>query len=102
MLPRPPRSTLFPYTTLFRSHLLLSEKLKKKNGIAVALNNQVIPQKDWSTTPLLPNDTILIITATQGRSEEHTSELQSRPHLVCRLLLEKKKKKQKNKKKQIK
>jgi len=47
-------------------HLLLSEKLKKKNGIAVALNNQVIPQKDWSTTPLLPNDTILIITATQG------------------------------------
>lgn len=46
--------------------LLLAENLKKEKGIAVALNNQVIPRKDWTSTPLHPNDTILIITATQG------------------------------------
>lgn len=46
--------------------LLLSENLKKEKGIAVALNNQVIPQNDWDSTLLSPNDTILIITATQG------------------------------------
>lgn len=46
--------------------LLLAENLKKETGIAVALNNQVIPRKDWTSTPLHPNDTILIITATQG------------------------------------
>ena len=46
--------------------LLLAENLKKEKGIAVALNNQVIPRKDWASTPLHPNDTILIITATQG------------------------------------
>lgn len=46
--------------------LLLSENLKKEKGIAVALNNQVIPREDWNSTSLHPNDTILIITATQG------------------------------------
>lgn len=46
--------------------LLLSEKLKKEKGIAVALNNQVVSQKDWASTPIEANDTILIITATQG------------------------------------
>lgn len=46
--------------------LLLSENLKKTKGIAVALNNQVVPQKDWASTSLNTNDTILIITATQG------------------------------------
>lgn len=46
--------------------LLLSENLKKEKGVAIALNNQVVPRKDWTSTPLHSNDTILIITATQG------------------------------------
>ena len=46
--------------------LLSSENLKKEKGIAVALNNQVVPQKNWGSTQLQSNDTILIITATQG------------------------------------
>src|SRR2546429_3737949 len=69
MIRRPPRSTLFPYTTLFRS-------LDKEPGTAGV--DQVLA----ALGPLLDS----------GRSEEHTSELQSRLHLVCRLLLEKKKK----------
>src|SRR5436305_8145524 len=71
MIPRPPRSTLFPYTTLFRSffHTTYVPIASSKNKIA-------------TRTPALSDFT---------RSEEHTSELQSRPHLVCRLLLEKKK-----------
>src|SRR5258708_31775007 len=69
MIRRPPRSTLFPYTTLFRSQ-----------------NNDF---KFYNMKKLLP---FLIITAiVLSRSEEHTSELQSPDHLVCRLLLEKKK-----------
>src|SRR2546422_3292312 len=67
MIRRPPRSTLFPYTTLFRS-----------------LPACVAPAVDLLRIPI-PGD------AGRGRSEEHTSELQSRLHLVCRLLLEKKK-----------
>src|SRR5437870_13397682 len=67
MLPRPPRSTLFPYTTLFRS------------GAAVTCSGcKLSPNRSASCLGL-------------SRSEEHTSELQSRGHLVCRLLLEKKK-----------
>src|SRR5437660_7567407 len=75
MIRRPPRSTLFPYTTLFRSTWHLEHRHR--------------PRGDGAP-------------AGRGRSEEHTSELQSRGHLVCRLLLEKKKKKKKkhkNKKK---
>src|SRR2546422_1715913 len=79
MIRRPPRSTLFPYTTLFRSvpgvdaqrfvvELLGSREIGRR-GLAQAVAHQVVPV----------------------RSEEHTSELQSRLHLVCRLLLEKKK-----------
>src|SRR3989442_10065238 len=68
MIRRPPRSTLFPYTTLFRSNSLSHWRLHFYHRPSVAL-------------PSAP------------RSEEHTSELQSRPHLVCRLLLEKKKNK---------
>src|SRR5437660_9867466 len=71
MIRRPPRSTLFPYTTLFRS-----PDLRKKLGQAARKHAE---RFDWD-----------LITR---RSEEHTSELQSRGHLVCRLLLEKKKKK---------
>src|SRR2546422_6937172 len=80
MIRRPPRSTLFPYTTLFRSLSLA--------GLTKGLVGIVLPLGTASTCWLLfgrkrlPHDL---------RSEEHTSELQSRLHLVCRLLLEKKK-----------
>src|SRR2546429_6739834 len=73
MIRRPPRSTLFPYTTLFRSrwrHNVLEPHVRDQ--IAVVLH-------------------IVHVVDVQHRSEEHTSELQSRLHLVCRLLLEKKK-----------
>src|SRR2546422_3279804 len=76
MIRRPPRSTLFPYTTLFRSDL-------QEVGAAQPL------------TPLDPEPVLIVRIVRPGeidlRSEEHTSELQSRLHLVCRLLLEKKK-----------
>src|SRR5205809_4094377 len=81
MLRRPPRSTLFPYTTLFRSQLSPNVRLLadldrlKAQGAGNAVNQALFQA--------------------QFRSEEHTSELQSRLHLVCRLLLEKKKKKKK-------
>src|SRR2546422_6167655 len=80
MIRRPPRSTLFPYTTLFRS-----EDVLRDSGL------------DW-TIVRPPRLTSGPATGTYraARSEEHTSELQSRLHLVCRLLLEKKKKKNKN------
>src|SRR3712207_7429925 len=89
MIRRPPRSTLFPYTTLFRSRgrhpnaplrLALAGLAMAVLGIAWGFAFPVI--KDiWSST-------FVLLTC---RSEEHTSELQSRPYLVCRLLLEKKK-----------
>src|SRR3989442_9410010 len=92
MIRRPPRSTLFPYTTLFRS--------QASNGLR-NINNHL---------EVNPTAKIIVVAHARGvdflmkgakdangskyeRSEEHTSELQSRPHLVCRLLLEKKKKK---------
>src|SRR5256885_6681132 len=73
MIRRPPRSTLFPYTTLFRSVFTGSTAVGRKVMLAAAAN----------LTP---------VTLELGRSEEHTSELQSPCNLVCRLLLEKKKK----------
>src|SRR3712207_8646069 len=89
MIRRPPRSTLFPYTTLFRS---------AGSGMAtLAISDTVgVPQSFAATTVVLPfNDLNAVEEAfrNQGdrRSEEHTSELQSRQYLVCRLLLEKKK-----------
>src|SRR6266498_4436711 len=72
MIRRPPRSTLFPYTTLFRSHVALGQRAREATGCG-ELEDQLVVRG--------PGDV---------RSEEHTSELQSRPHLVCRLLLEKK------------
>src|SRR3712207_8103029 len=91
MIRRPPRSTLFPYTTLFRSHRLatslsngrsagwLAKRMKYQeestNVSSVSVSRAASPPQDG-----------------QERSEEHTSELQSRQYLVCRLLLEKKKK----------
>src|SRR2546430_4134088 len=76
MIRRPPRSTLFPYTTLFRSSLQTSR-------LSVALSGQSLV----GTVPAIT----LAGGAAWARSEEHTSELQSQSNLVCRLLLEKKK-----------
>src|SRR2546422_8291541 len=77
MIRRPPRSTLFPYTTLFRSGFVSGER--------APVPHQLIDRRH---PPILPSRMFVI---EQNRSEEHTSELQSRLHLVCRLLLEKKK-----------
>src|SRR2546429_4181063 len=92
MIRRPPRSTLFPYTTLFRS-----EDLLMSAWLELIETHHALSDESWFATneqdhaklrefrhalPVLMNE----------RSEEHTSELQSRLHLVCRLLLEKKKK----------
>src|SRR2546422_1805501 len=89
MIRRPPRSTLFPYTTLFRSLL------------RVVVDRVVPLHAGWIHRELVAGAAIVIgvdddlelIRGRADRSEEHTSELQSRLHLVCRLLLEKKKKK---------
>src|SRR5205814_8733781 len=92
LIPRPPRSTLFPYTTLFRS--LSAEEI----------TTQVAPGQGWTLATVKTLINRLLKKAAIGatpdgrrylyrRSEEHTSELQSLRHLVCRLLLEKKKKK---------
>src|SRR5690554_7294354 len=88
MIQRPPRSTLFPYTTLFRSNKENTEAKEEKSNPLPKPGSLNIPKGE----PLQPKK--LKPDAQQTfRSEEHTSELQSRPHLVCRLLLEKKKKK---------
>src|SRR3989449_7006896 len=79
MIRRPPRSTLFPYTTLFRSrggYKIYPRELEDLLRTHPAVSDACVVG--------IPNETL-------GRSEEHTSELQSRLHLVCRLLLEKKK-----------
>src|SRR5207249_7891802 len=83
MIRRPPRSTLFPYTTLFRSPRTRRAGRRR----CAARRSSLGPLEGDAHGPIHP-----------GRSEEHTSELQSRFDLVCRLLLEKKKKKKKNKK----
>src|SRR2546422_4385870 len=83
MIRRPPRSTLFPYTTLFRSRALRVYRrnwFQKRHGLLGLLKESF----NFGTVTF----------ANKDRSEEHTSELQSRLHLVCRLLLEKKKKDQ--------
>src|SRR2546429_2276324 len=80
MIRRPPRSTLFPYTTLFRSLLVMGVFLERGRAGAVGGERPMTIEAK------------LLGRFTQLRSEEHTSELQSRLHLVCRLLLEKKKK----------
>src|SRR2546422_4743344 len=99
MIRRPPRSTLFPYTTLFRSEAFYTKIesddpkigayliLSKGRALAKAAQIDALAEKGEALPPLA-----------RARSEEHTSELQSRLHLVCRLLLEKKKKTKKNKK----
>src|SRR5256885_12133002 len=93
MIRRPPRSTLFPYTTLFRSNLLLGYTglLSFGQGIFFGLGSYTIAL--LLTRWPLPMPLALLAATAMGavRSEEHTSELQSPCNLVCRLLLEKKK-----------
>src|SRR5947209_12386450 len=86
MIPRPPRSTLFPYTTLFRSKADL--KLLSQAGVRVF----EVPALVREVRPILDARATVALWRLLCRSEEHTSELQSRQYLVCRLLLEKKKK----------
>src|SRR3712207_8414033 len=90
MIRRPPRSTLFPYTTLFRSTLLTSGKGNHEAiyPALLAIINNIAPYLEG--TGRATSSKLLNLFA--SRSEEHTSELQSRQYLVCRLLLEKKKK----------
>src|SRR3712207_6924879 len=93
MIRRPPRSTLFPYTTLFRSpspigHIANSPEIIAAFEAAVADGMDVINFSGGGPTTDPVNDPL--IEAVANRSEEHTSELQSRQYLVCRLLLEKK------------
>src|SRR5688572_31545838 len=89
MIRRPPRSTLFPYTTLFRSRSSSSRLLKSQQPEVRSENLEVkseeLAQNLWPSNFSEP--------VKKPRSEEHTSELQSQSNLVCRLLLEKKKKK---------
>src|SRR5439155_22179183 len=94
LLRRPPRSTLFPYTTLFRSPVVATHEREDHGAVALRVRHRLrrrrlvdrqlrgerLDRRDARRRDFL------------GRSEEHTSELQSRGHLVCRLLLEKKKK----------
>src|SRR3712207_7316090 len=84
MIRRPPRSTLFPYTTLFRSRYMTSAEWVR--GTADRIAAEVRRLRGEHTVQWLSDRTAEV------RSEEHTSELQSRQYLVCRLLLEKKKK----------
>src|SRR3712207_8214203 len=81
MIRRPPRSTLFPYTTLFRSSPI-SRASARASPMRAAASAGSPPCDDHDTQPNM---------LSANRSEEHTSELQSRQYLVCRLLLEKKK-----------
>src|SRR5688572_32272014 len=99
MIPRPPRSTLFPYTTLFRSC----------SPIAAGAESFVVTDSYVPRRRVVGRDYVRVVVLRRtkgsaagaaeccGRSEEHTSELQSQSNLVCRLLLEKKKKAEKDK-----
>src|SRR2546422_1761799 len=91
MIRRPPRSTLFPYTTLFRS--LLFDHPDPYPLFSVLRQTQPVARIEMLLRPSYVVSKYDDCLAILKRSEEHTSELQSRLHLVCRLLLEKKKKK---------
>src|SRR5256884_6697894 len=89
MIRRPPRSTLFPYTTLFRSRLTGVGEFDRVTGGGLVPGSALLLGGD----PGVGKSTLVLqVLAAYARSEEHTSELQSRLHIVCRLLLEKKKK----------
>src|SRR2546422_3550283 len=98
MIRRPPRSTLFPYTTLFRSQVAAVGCAQEFQRVWTARKRDTDPGgcPQFSFTKEQRRVSVFyvyIFDEQMGRSEEHTSELQSRLHLVCRLLLEKKKKK---------
>src|SRR2546422_7775235 len=82
MIRRPPRSTLFPYTTLFRS-----DRAGRARDVAARAHQEDVGALELVVLVAQRS----VVQQIEGRSEEHTSELQSRLHLVCRLLLEKKK-----------
>src|SRR3712207_7924297 len=88
MIRRPPRSTLFPYTTLFRS----PPSARASTPDPVAARDDGLPPASMPRLPLPPPPPVQLASHRSQRSEEHTSELQSRQYLVCRLLLEKKQK----------
>src|SRR5262245_65177291 len=94
MICRPPRSTLFPYTTLFRSEKPISIRISANDWVG---DEGTTPEEAVRIARLLRDVEVDIVdvsagqTSRRARSEEHTSELQSLRHLVCRLLLEKKK-----------
>src|SRR5258707_5581849 len=99
MIRRPPRSTLFPYTTLFRSGDGLVLNQDEQAYASIVDDHQLLREAFVHRAghcTFTPAETVaafnaLVIVDDAGRSEEHTSELQSRQYLVCRLLLEKKK-----------
>src|SRR3712207_8232283 len=92
MIRRPPRSTLFPYTTLFRSRGATAAEEPTPEGAGVAVRPVDVGTRGAQAlhAPAGSHD-VGVALAVAARSEEHTSELQSRQYLVCRLLLEKKK-----------
>src|SRR2546430_10955784 len=101
MIRRPPRSTLFPYTTLFRSEAHLKKRIATQVTLRMELVDQLLEwkilmcvrvERRLAHSPQQFAETgIARHVGAQNRSEEHTSELQSQSNLVCRLLLEKKK-----------
>src|SRR3712207_8647397 len=91
MIRRPPRSTLFPYTTLFRSHRTHLESLVEQAGVPGLPQAMQDLTRSSQALQALVMQVRMIPVESVFRSEEHTSELQSRQYLVCRLLLEKKK-----------
>src|SRR3712207_8990835 len=96
MIRRPPRSTLFPYTTLFRSRAHRIDQIRYREGIATQTDlaqTRILLQQATANRAFAARElAVARMKLALLRSEEHTSELQSRQYLVCRLLLEKKKK----------
>src|SRR3712207_6940352 len=90
MIRRPPRSTLFPYTTLFRSFPLRARPLPARQGDRPGRRGRVARAHAAREHPAVAQGRAAWPRGRAERSEEHTSELQSRQYLVCRLLLEKK------------
>src|SRR3712207_7194394 len=92
MIRRPPRSTLFPYTTLFRSDGNGGSDTATVTVTVTPVNDDPTAASDSFKVAQNSSANVLDVLFNDSRSEEHTSELQSRQYLVCRLLLEKKKK----------
>src|SRR3712207_8431590 len=91
MIRRPPRSTLFPYTTLFRSRRRRGPLLLEPADVEVGVVRPTVGEAMDQPRVAVVREDHGLVGGEQRRSEEHTSELQSRQYLVCRLLLEKKK-----------